>query len=133
MKRSYPSLSTKGWIEDVPGVLDAVMTNFFLTHPSLTVDFRNGVISLPDLIQKYGNNETDIKREMRDAMETLFTRWFDKVTSECTVTYPYPDDDIRMNVSIYLTIDHKGETYNVARELALSGSKLMKVMEINNG
>ncbi|QXO11108.1 hypothetical protein pEaSNUABM54_00282 [Erwinia phage pEa_SNUABM_54] len=133
MERPYPSLSTKGWLEDVPGVLDAVMTNFFLTHPSLSVEFKNAIYSLPDLIQKYGNNETDIKREVRDAMETLFSRWFDKVTAECSVTYPDPDDDIRMNVSVYLTIDHKGETYNVARELSMSGSKLMKVMEINNG
>lgn len=133
MKRPYPSLSTKGWIEDVPGVLDATTANFFLTHPSLSTEFNNAIISLPSIIQSSGNDEGTIKRELEAKMALLFSRYFDNPVVEARVTYPFPNDNTRMNVSVFISITRDGQEYNVARELSLTNNKVVKVMEINNG
>lgn len=132
MKRSYPSLSGKGWIDDVPGVLDSVMANFMLTHPSLSVEYNGAIIALPDIIKQWGNDETAIQREITGGLERLLTRWFDNPVVEARVTYPNVDDDTRMNVSVYMSIQRDGQDYNVARELAVINGKVVNVMEINN-
>jgi hypothetical protein len=133
MKRPYPSLSSKGWIEDAPGVLDSVTANFFLTHPSLATEFSAEIEALPVLIQQYGDSEVDIQREMRTSLTTLFSRYFDDPTVEVTVNYPFADDYTRMNVAVMATVKKDGESFNVARELQLINSKVVNVMDINNG
>lgn len=133
MKRPYPSMSTKGWIEDVPGVIDAVIANFFLTHPSLSVEFNASIKSLPYLIQQFGNDEGQIQTEIGDALTVLLSRYFDKPVVEARVTYPNTDDLIRMNVGVYLAVERDGESYNVARELSTVNGKVVGIMEINNG
>jgi len=133
MKRPYPSMSTKGWIEDVPGVIDAVIANFFLTHPSLSVEFNASIKSLPYLIQQFGNDEGQIQTEIGDALTVLLGRYFDKPVVEVRITYPNTDDLIRMNVGVYLAVERDGESYNVARELSTVNGKVVGIMEINNG
>ena len=133
MKRPYPSMSTKGWIEDVPGVIDAVIANFFLTHPSLSVEFNASIKSLPYLIQQFGNDEGQIQTEIGNALTDLLGRYFDKPVVEARVTYPDPNDLIRMNVGVYLAVERDGESYNLARELSTANGKVVGIMEINNG
>lgn len=133
MKRPYPSLSTRGWIEDAPSIIDAVTANFFLTHPSLTVEYNDAVYALPALIQQYGNNDIDIQKEMRDAFTALFSRYFDNVVVETTVTYPYPDDATRMNVTLYATVEQNNVSYNLAQQILLENGKVVKIAGINNG
>lgn len=133
MKRPYPSLSTKGWIEDAPGVLDSVTANFFLTHPSLSTEFRKNIESLPVLIKEWGNSEVDIRREIRDSVTRLFARYFDEPTVEVEIDYPFPDDITRMNIRLSATVTSEGKLINVSRELELINSKLVNIMEINNG
>lgn len=133
MKKPYPSLSTKGWIEDVPGVLDAVTANFLLTHPSLSVEFNKVIKALPAIIQQYGNSETDIQRELGADLETLFARYFEKPIVEARVSYPDPDDLTRMAVSVFISVERDGQSYNVAREISVANNKVVGVMEINNG
>ncbi len=132
-KRPYPSLSTKGWIEDAPGVLDSVTANFFLTHPSLSVEFKKQIEALPILIQQFGHSETEIQREIRDSVTRLFGRYFDKPLVEVVVDYPFPDDLTRMNVRLSASVESDGKTINVSRELELLNSKVVNIMEINNG
>lgn len=133
MKKPYPSLSTKGWIEDVPGVLDAVSANFMLTHPSLSVEFNKAILALPAIIQEWGNDETAIQRELGTDLETLFGRYFDKPIVEARVSYPDENDLTRMAVSVYIAVERDGVSYNVAREVALANNKVVNIMEINNG
>lgn len=133
MKRPYPSLSTKGWIEDVPGVIDSVVANFFLTHPSLSVEFNSSILSLPAIIQRSGNDEGLIQTDIGDSLTTLLGRYFDKPIVEARVTYPDTDDLTRMNVSVYMSVERDGESFNLARELAATNGKVIAIMEINNG
>ena len=133
MKRPYPSLSTKGWIEDVPGVIDSVVANFFLTHPSLSVEFNSSIMSLPAIIQRSGNDEGLIQADIGDSLTTLLGRYFDKPIVEARVTYPDTDDLTRMNVSVYMSVERDGESFNLARELAATNGKVIAIMEINNG
>lgn len=133
MKRPYPSLSTKGWIEDVPGVIDSVVANFFLTHPSLSVEFKNSIKSLPAIIQQSGNDEGAIQTDIGNSLTELLGRYFDKPVVEARVTYPDTDDLTRMNVGVYMAVERDGTSYNVARELSTTNGKVVGIMEINNG
>lgn len=134
MAKVYPSMSTRGWIKDPQLIADAVISNFFVSRQALTESYKNNVLTLPSIIQKFGNSETDIVRELTTGLTTVLSHYFGNVEPDVTVFYPNPDDDIRMGLRVYVTYtDEAGNGRNLARELELVNGKVVTIMEINNG
>lgn len=135
----YPSLSSKAWIEDPLEVIDSVMANFLVTQPSLSELSSKFIISLPAIIQQFGNSETDIVTNMQSNLETLLSRYFPGTdqpnttpTVEAHIDYPNPDDETRMRIRIQMAVLANGEWLNVGKVLQDIDGKYRLIQEINN-
>ena len=125
-----PSISALGWATTVSDRLDIEFANFIASDIAQSILFP--VASLPYLIKKHQSDYSGLCNEAQSVLTTHFDNLFDR--TEVSVSYQVDaTDDTKVQLIFAITVVENGEAYNIRQAVENINSKVLKLMEINNG
>lgn len=119
-KYIIPTLSEKGYVESPEGLLDKLLSYYFLTEggqgaaggQSLT--FKNSLRSLPTTYAKYINEPHKFEEQLKMELGQLLRSRFDDVEIETVVRFD--PSGTKADVGLFATvIDHHGNKHNLGK------------------
>ena len=130
-KKPLVSLSSQGWITSLEHQADRMFAYFVTSEYSQSVLYYGSVRSLPWLVQKYGNDRTDFRREVKNALDNLFS-FYDNVLTEVTLVEG-DDDSNQFSVNVSCVLTYQSQEYSLARQLQIADNRVKKIIDISNG
>lgn len=129
---SVPSLSTLGFISDLSGKLDILLSHFFLSDYNQTFFYKEFVTSLPRIIEKNGSNIKGVASDLERGLQTYFLRYF--TTADVNVSYPTDIEDPsgKVEMTVNIGVNDQGEIGNFSRLLQTANGRLMAIEKLNN-
>lgn len=132
MATAVPTLSTEGWVKDVTGMADRLMSYFLVSDYSQTAFYPGQVSSLPYLIQQHGSDAFSLKQRTRDTLHEFLRRYFDNVDLEVVTDIPAPDDPNRINLTIRATVTLDSKSYSLGRLINVNNNLIQRIIDLNN-
>jgi len=125
-----PALSALGWATTVSDRLDIEFANFIASDIAQSILFP--IASLPYLIKKYQSDFQGLCNEATTVLREHLSGLFDQV--ELSVTYVVDsDDEAKIQLIFAITVIENGDVFNIRQAVENINSKVLKLMEINNG
>jgi len=128
MPRIIPVLGSPGFASDLTIKADEALSNFYITQRSQSDMYRGSVVSLGDIISRYGNNPQELESEVRRVLEPYFQRQFDEVT--LTVTTTTKDSSIDLQISAILRDGNK--SIDLQHVVTSTDSKIRSIIDLQN-
>lgn len=129
--RPLVSLSSMGWITSLEHQVDQLFADFVTSEYSQSVLYYGNILSLPHLVQKSGNDKQKFRRDLKSALEQLFS-FYTETTIDVTVE-DLSTGSIRYNANVYCDVRYDGQEYNLARQLVIADAKVKKIVNLSNG
>lgn len=117
---SLASLSAKGWISDVPNILDYLMAHFYESEYTQSTLYAGQISNLQYLVQKYGGDPNQFVAALTNTLQVYIGRYFpDGVSLEITHNADDADFDggVKYNVTVRVQVTRDGQTYSIAEVL----------------
>jgi hypothetical protein len=124
-----PTLSIAGWISAPVDKADVLMSHFFEAEKSQTHLYGDNVSSLQWLVQRHGNDPSNMSFQLRSTLEAYLNRYFD--TAQVTVNVN-DDGTPRYELQVYMQVVADGKTYSIGKLLQVNNSKIQKIINLNN-
>lgn len=126
--RVIPVLGSAGFATDLTIKADEALTNFYISQRSQSDMYRLSIVSLGDLIAKWGNSPIDLERETRTVLEDYFERQFDEVTLD--VTTVVTGNSIDLQIGAILRDGDK--TIDIQHVVSSADSKIRSIIDLQN-
>ncbi len=128
-----PSLSEDGWVDSPELMGDYVLSHFFVSDYSQTHLYKNSVSSLPYLVQKYQGDINGLLSSVQSTLQIYLSRYFTGVIVEANPV-PNPTNSNKIGFSIYVSyVGNDGNTYTLERLIHTNNSKILEIINTNNG
>lgn len=128
----YPSLDTDGWLSSPTDVADKLMSDFFDSNYSQTDIYLGNVSSFGYIMQVTKGDLNACKSKIEETLKSYFLRYFSNVTIEVTTESVNPTSS-KAELGIYMTFtDTDGKMYNLGKLVQLEGTKVNKIIKLNN-
>ena len=126
-----PVLAPAGWITSPAEKADSLLTYCFETNYSQTYLYLGKITSIQYIIEQNAGDINSLVINLRNSLEVFFGRYYDSVIVD--VTYTVDKNDIS-NITLRLNclVTDNGVQYSLGRLLTVSGSKISKVINLNN-
>lgn len=133
MKNCIPTLSTQGWVDDLPTMVDRQLAYYYVSDYNQTFFFPGQVQSLGRDLQISGG-KAEI---LLDLMKTSITYLLKEISGNVRVEATCPDFDDdgvgRKTINVRMAIEYNGQELLVGRILEIKNGKLTNVLRMNNG
>lgn len=126
--RVIPVLGSAGFATDLTIKADEALTNFYISQRSQSDMYRLSIVSLGDLIAKWGNSPIDLERETRSVLEDYFERQFDEVTLD--VSTVVTGNSIDLQIGAILRDGDK--TIDIQHVVSSADSKIRSIIDLQN-
>ena len=128
-----PTLSPAGWVKNIVDKLDFLATYIFLSNYSQSVIYADKIVSIPWLIQQYGNDLNSLMQHMTITLEEYFKRYFDEAS--VVVERSSKDDPAsnRVSLSLIVNVIEDGQQYSLAHAVSMEKSVFLGYAKLNNG
>lgn len=133
MSTDVPTLSTSGWLGDPYYKAAQILSYFFASNASQSNLYIGRVRALSELIQRLGNDPLALEQEIKTALTEMLTPHFDNVELTVKITTKTVENSVDENIVIDALLVDKGKTYTLGRLITVVDSKVMEIVEINNG
>lgn len=132
MTTSVPTLSTLGFVSDVSGKFDFLMSHYFLSDYNQTYLYHGNVSSLPRIIEKNGSNISGTISELKNSLNVYLSRYYD--AADITVEVGNLPDDNSSNITLNLgiVVTEKGTKSEYTRLIQSSNGKIQTISKLNN-
>lgn len=129
----FPSLSEEGWVGSTVSLADYLFAHFIVSDYSQTQLYNGHVASLPWIIQECQDDDARMTSLMDTTLQTYFGRYFNNVVTEIKLNKD-PENNNKANLSIYVKFkDNEGKDFVLGKLLSLLNSKVVTIIDINNG
>lgn len=125
------SLSSMGWITSLEHQVDQMFADFVTSEYSQSVLYYGNILSLPYIVQRYGNDKQKFRRKMKEALDKLFS-FYTETSIEVTVE-DVTQGSARYNVNVRCIVTYDNQEYNLARQLTIADSKVKQIVNLSNG
>lgn len=130
----FQLVTLSGVISDPRAGLNYIMSCFFFSKHSQSDLYAGSIISLPNIIKRSGNDNTEISNAIDKSLENLLGRYFPVVILE---VYANDDDGPDIEVTIrgqVAAMDSTGEVrIDIGYTLSARDGKFRKIInELNN-
>lgn len=132
MVQVIPTLSTAGFVSDVPTMLDRMLAYYLTSDYSQSNVFQGQIISLQKQMQAYQYDNIALINNVRDELEGYFGSIADSATVRVTTDTPNPDDPNRINVTIEVLVIKDGRRYSLGRLIETQDSITKRIINLNN-
>ena len=127
------TLTSKGWVADPESKADALLSYIFTSDYSQSNIFRGKITSVQYMIQQWGNSPAHLRNDMAKAIQSYLESNFDAAAVTITVIDPTSADDARLTVRLDAVVTQNGLTYSLGRLVSFLNSKVVSIMNLNNG
>lgn len=128
MARVIPVLGSAGFATDLTIKADEALTNFYVSQKSQSDMYRGSIVSLGDIISRFGSDAMGLENEVRDILEDYFERQFEEVTLDVnTVT---KGNSIDLQISAILRDGTK--TIDIQHVVTSADSKIRSIIDLQN-
>lgn len=128
MARVIPVLGSAGFATDLTIKADEALTNFYVSQKSQSDMYRGSIVSLGDIISRFGSDAMGLENEVRDILEDYFERQFEEVTLDVnTVT---KGNSIDLQISAILRDGTK--TIDIQHVVTSADSKIRCIIDLQN-
>lgn len=134
MKKSVPSLSTRGFVDGVVDRVDRLLSYFLIANYSQTELYYSKITSLAYLVKLYGAEPRQLTANVQSTLTNQFMRYFEGCLVECEFSYLNPAAasgayQIRITIT---AIDENGVRVNIASELNIIEGTFKEIARRNN-
>lgn len=132
MTAPVPSLSMAGWVNDPTNKSDLLMSHFFEADKAQTYLYGQNISNLQWIIEQYGSNINDVTQQMRYALETYLSRYYDTVIVDVSSDDNASNLTLKVELKIYCKVTDGGKDYVFGKILTVASSKIQKIISMNN-
>jgi len=134
VNKSVPNLSHRGFVNDIVGRVDLLLSYFLVANYSQTELYYSKITSLPYLVKRFGEDPRQLVSQVQSSLTTYFSRYFEGILIECDFQYldriaatgPY-------RITIQITaLDQNGVRVNIASELSMIDGTFKEIARRNN-
>lgn len=127
-----PTVSTSGWVDNIPEKADRLLSYYFVSDFSQSNLHRGQILSLPAQLQQNGHDPLALRQAMKSELENYFGQHFDSVVVDVDTETPNPQDPNRIQVTVGVIITHQGRQYSLGRLVRTINSTIVDIIDINN-
>lgn len=128
MARVIPVLGSAGFATDLTIKADEALTNFYVSQKSQSDMYRGSIVSLGDIISRYGNSPMDLENEVRDVLEDYFSRQFDEVNLDVNTVVKGPSIDLQIGA----ILRDGDKSIDIQHVVTSSDSKIRSIIDLQN-
>ncbi len=127
-----PTLSSSGWVTALSEKADFLLSHFFASDKYQTALYGKNVSNLQWLVEQYQKDPMAMSQQLRSAVETYLSRYYDIATAQVSVTDPDKDGSGRYGLRLYCSVVENGKEYSFGKLIVLLNSKIDKIIKLNN-
>lgn len=128
MAKVIPVLGDKGFVTDLPIMVDEAMSNFYLTQRSQSDSFRGKLTSLADILRLYGNHSADLRVQMKTILGDYLERQFSYV--DLTITTVDSPTSIQLQISAIL--GNGIDQMDIVHGIEYTDSRIKAIIDLQN-
>lgn len=132
MTQAVPTLSTAGFVTDMPTMIDRMFSYYLTSDYSQSNLFQGKILSLQKQVQAYQHDRTMLVNNIREELEGYFNSVADSTTVRVSIDDPNPDDPNRINITLEAMVVKGGKAYSVGKLIETQDSKILKIIHLNN-
>lgn len=130
MSSALITLDSRGIVEDPEQKIERILTYLLVTEASQSNVHRDQLISIPDIMRRYGNDTIEIKNAIEIALENCFAGYFTNVLLDISVN-PSSKNDGTLVVVIQVKVEQDGKWFDVAKALTATNDVIRLVTEFD--
>ncbi len=127
-----PTLSIEGFVSDIAGMTDRLMSYFFTSKYSQSTEYYGNITSLPYIVQKYGNDITALPIQTEKRLTDYLSRHFEQVTVDARCER-INENSNTINLIIRVRITHNGKAYDLANEIMVTNAIVQDIKRAITG
>lgn len=128
MAKVIPVLDPKGFVTDLSTKADQAMANLYITQRSQTDAFRGHMVSLADMIKRFGNDARQLVEHVKETLQSYFDRQFD----ECTLAVYSKENGSSIDLHIDAILRDGNEQINLVHAVTYTNSKIKSIIDLQN-
>ncbi len=97
MAKVIPVLDEKGFVTDLKIKADQALSNFYLSQRSQSDSFRGNIVSLSDLLRRFGNDPKQLRDRTQELLSNYFARQFDAADVQVLTQVTGPSIDLQID------------------------------------
>ena len=134
MRAPIPTLSTKGWITDIPEACDVLLSHFYCSYDAQTQLYFGNIASFQSILKETSQSQTLQESKIEGELHKYLNRYFDLATIRVTVEpmSDRPEDSTKMRIRTDIKITDGGRTYSLGNEVLTRKGMLHKVSDLIN-
>ena len=130
MSSALITLDSRGIVEDPEQKIERILTYLLVTEASQSNVHRDQLISIPDIMRRYGSDTIEIKNAIELALENCFAGYFANVLLDVSVN-PSSKNDGTLVVVIQVKVEQDGKWYDIAKALTATNDVIRLVTEFD--
>ena len=124
------TLDSQGLVEDPNQKVERILTYLLSTEASQSNVHLPQLISIPDILRKYGSDHIEIKNALQSALEECFRGYFTNTLVDVVVKNSTKNDGT-LNVFIQAKVEQNNKWYDVAQSLSATNDIIKLVSEFD--
>lgn len=128
MAKVIPVLDPQGFVTDLAIKADEALCNIYITQRSQTDSFRDQVVSLADIIKRFGSNSRQLVDHCQETLQSYFDRQFE----ECNLKVTAYEDGPSIDLHIDAILRDGTEQINLVHAVTYTNSKIKSIIDLQN-
>lgn len=116
------TLDTRGVLQDPNQKLEQILLHLLATESLQSNIFRDQVVSIPRIVQQYGNNPIELSSNLENMLDIVYGHFFENVVVEVTVNDS--DEAGKFTVVIMLRVQENNNWYDLASSLYVKDGRV---------
>lgn len=123
------TLDSSGIIRGAEEKADALVAYFLGSQKSQSISYSHLVVSLPALIQEYGNSETSLAQETKMALTRYLSAYYDDVKIDVYVD-DMKDSESKLAIRVFAELTQSGVAHQLGRMVAVANKRVSSITAI---
>lgn len=129
-----PTLDPAGYVAGLANKVDKLFLYFFFSKASQTVLYAGRIHSLTQLVQKYGNDPTQIKDQLEKTLTSYLRDYFTDVSVDVALDDSSDDSiNLRLNAMVRDSGSGDDDLVSVGWLLTTTQSQVRTITDLTNG
>jgi hypothetical protein len=134
MVTPVPTLSTQGWVTDLSGKIDILLSHYVSTDQAQSNIYREYVSSLQALVEQYSGDPLATADAIARSVQTYLGRYYENVIAEARFSLvDEKESQTTVKITLSLNFTEEGVNYTANRLLTYYNGKFKEITEANNG
>lgn len=133
MSTVVPSLSARGWAQDIEDKADLLLSYYFSTDYLQSVLWVGSVTSFSETLEKHNHNPDQLRASLEVQLLDYLSRYFEAATVDVTAKKTDPAKDNELTLEFNVKVQQDGKLYSLGRVVETIDSKILKIFDLING